>query len=378
MRLFPLFAGLAWNPGIRGILVVAVGVAVLCGSVYLLLATNVGARLGMLLAFAGLTGWLCCLTLFWWISPPAIGPRGNSPTWRPVEIYVNGPDTPRTEVVAKLPQPDDLPSPDLILAQNPDLAKDFPNGFVLSELQSSHPELVTQYLEGTDLNGWRLVAGTAAGEAQASADGLLHERPRVRRPQRHDGVEVRDVPAFLQHVHVDHDLRGVVGALHVDQLLDRLVPLLPFESRVHCDDLALVAALEEGVVLDRFHQEVRVVRVPGDHEHERLHDGHADCSGVDLQLDLRVLVDANPILQLETLQPGLVVVADVEVLARRDGGFLDESVVHRVRKGVAVDHVLERVRTAAALDLRRGSEFQAENGLELIDSLHARRCPVAV
>ncbi len=45
-----LFAGISWDPGIRGILTVAVGVAVLMGSVYLILATNTGARLGMLIA----------------------------------------------------------------------------------------------------------------------------------------------------------------------------------------------------------------------------------------------------------------------------------------------------------------------------------------
>ena len=49
-----IIAGIAWNPGIRGILSVLVGVVVLMGSVWLLLASNVGARLGMLLALTGL------------------------------------------------------------------------------------------------------------------------------------------------------------------------------------------------------------------------------------------------------------------------------------------------------------------------------------
>jgi len=173
MHLFPLFAGIAWNPGIRGILVVVVGVSVLCGSIYLLLATNTGARLGMLLALAGLFGWLVCLTLFWWISPPAIGPRGNNPVWKPVEVYVNGTDAPKTEVVAKLPQPQDLPSTSKILAENPSLAKDFPNGFGLSDLKGADPALAQQSLDSVQLNGWRLVPASSAGEAQAAADAAL-------------------------------------------------------------------------------------------------------------------------------------------------------------------------------------------------------------
>ena len=38
-----------------------VAVLILPGSVYLLLATNMGARVGFLLAVAGLTGWIAVL-----------------------------------------------------------------------------------------------------------------------------------------------------------------------------------------------------------------------------------------------------------------------------------------------------------------------------
>mgnify|MGYP006286612947 CR=1 FL=1 len=68
MHTVNVFAGLAFDPGIRGILVVMVGVAVLIGSVYLILSTNLGNRLGLLVALAGLFGWLTILTLVWWIG----------------------------------------------------------------------------------------------------------------------------------------------------------------------------------------------------------------------------------------------------------------------------------------------------------------------
>ncbi len=42
-----LLAGIAWDPQIRGFLAVLVGVVVLMGSVYLLLGTNLGSRLGL-------------------------------------------------------------------------------------------------------------------------------------------------------------------------------------------------------------------------------------------------------------------------------------------------------------------------------------------
>ena len=60
-----VLAAITWSPGFRGILVVGVGVLVLMGSVYLLLATNTGARLGFLLALTGLMGWMTIMGLVW-------------------------------------------------------------------------------------------------------------------------------------------------------------------------------------------------------------------------------------------------------------------------------------------------------------------------
>ena len=62
MHLVPTLAGIAWDPQIRGILSVLVGVVVLMGSVYLLLATNVASRLGFLLALAAIFGWMTIRT----------------------------------------------------------------------------------------------------------------------------------------------------------------------------------------------------------------------------------------------------------------------------------------------------------------------------
>ena len=49
-----------WDPTILGVLVVISAIGLFCGSVYLLLGTNLGARLGFLVAGACLTGFMCC------------------------------------------------------------------------------------------------------------------------------------------------------------------------------------------------------------------------------------------------------------------------------------------------------------------------------
>ena len=90
MEMLNVLAGIAWDPQIRGILTVVLGFSILGGSVYLIVATNTGARLGLLISLAGLFGWMTILTLFWWLSPPGIGPAGDGPSWVPVEVYVDG------------------------------------------------------------------------------------------------------------------------------------------------------------------------------------------------------------------------------------------------------------------------------------------------
>ena len=180
MHTLQIIAGISFDPGIRGILVVLVGVTVLMGSVYLLLGTNLGSRLGFLVALTGLFGWLAILTFMWWLTPPAIGPRGNLPSWKPVEIYVNGGgDQPKTNVLGELVDPSSLPKADKILADNPDLVKDFPNGFTLSDLQTNNPDIVSTYLPPDSLNGWKLVSAANAGEAQAAADVELNRKQRA-------------------------------------------------------------------------------------------------------------------------------------------------------------------------------------------------------
>ncbi len=105
-------AALSWDPTIRGALVVAAAVAVLCGSVYLLLGTNLGARLGFLLALAGLFGWLTILGAVWWMYQK--GPVGEASEWKVTEIVFGDIDAAATDAARDLSDwtelPEDAPS----------------------------------------------------------------------------------------------------------------------------------------------------------------------------------------------------------------------------------------------------------------------------
>jgi hypothetical protein len=78
-----------WYPTILGILVVVAGIVLFCGSIYLLLGTNLGARLGFLIAATGLAGFMVVLSLLWvTTSSPLNTLKGREPKWE-VQQFVS-------------------------------------------------------------------------------------------------------------------------------------------------------------------------------------------------------------------------------------------------------------------------------------------------
>jgi hypothetical protein len=199
-----LFAGINFTVTIRGLLVVTVAVAILMGSVWLLLATNTGVRVGTLLALTGFFGWMTIMATVWWIF--GIGWRGADPSWKTVDI-VRGGDLSLSSVEKARELPNDIlpsgtpyefiknsgsaaaikeyasPIPaDQLEGLTPDeVAKktadwELRNSIVtLSELKAVDEPLVDQAIkDGTiQLGGWRLSSTAQSGEAVASATAEL-------------------------------------------------------------------------------------------------------------------------------------------------------------------------------------------------------------
>jgi hypothetical protein len=109
-----------WNPTIIGILTVLAAIGLFCGSVYLLLATNLGARLGFLVAAAGLSGFMLLLATLWWTSGSSgiDPPHGRSPQWKVVEIVKNPADS-KIPVVREIAKTGKLIPPDKLTNLKP-------------------------------------------------------------------------------------------------------------------------------------------------------------------------------------------------------------------------------------------------------------------
>ena len=86
----------SWDPVLTGYLAVIIGILVLCGSVYLLLATNLGVRLGFLVAWTGLWGWMLLMSIVWWVF--GIGWIGSQPGWNVIQVATDPAVVPVEEV----------------------------------------------------------------------------------------------------------------------------------------------------------------------------------------------------------------------------------------------------------------------------------------
>ncbi|HCB33999.1 MAG TPA: hypothetical protein DEP66_05375 [Acidimicrobiaceae bacterium] len=89
-------AVVSWDPVLTGYLAVVAAVGMLCGAVYLLLATNLGARLGFLVAWTGLWGWILLMAAVWWVF--GIGWKGTDPGWEVTHVTANPASVPVAEV----------------------------------------------------------------------------------------------------------------------------------------------------------------------------------------------------------------------------------------------------------------------------------------
>jgi hypothetical protein len=171
---------LSWDPEIRNILALGVGIGVLMGSVVLLLSTNTGPRTGVLIGLAGLLGWLTIMGLVWWMY--GIGMKGTPSHWRVVDVNVGNLQTSTLTAATKLPTQNEISTVKAILAAHPELEKKVnpeskPDKVTtISELVEADPAVATEFhLTPADLAGWHMLvpSNPARGDAQAVADAEL-------------------------------------------------------------------------------------------------------------------------------------------------------------------------------------------------------------
>lgn len=100
---------ISFDNEIRGLLTVLLGSAILMGSVWLIISTNTGFRLGTLIAISAIFGWTVMMAFIW--SLYGIGLQGARPTWEVQAIHIGNPSITDNEANPPPEILDDLPNP---------------------------------------------------------------------------------------------------------------------------------------------------------------------------------------------------------------------------------------------------------------------------
>lgn len=156
--------GIGFDPFFRGLLSVLVAVVVLIGGTYLLVATNTGARQGMLISLAGLFSWNFLMGIIWAVY--GLGWVGDTPTWELAEINVDDPED----------------NDDGLLFSEIEVAQGLAGQTIVIEGVDDPDEAQAAAVEAVDngdvnLGDWTYLttADALRGEAQAAADAFLIE-----------------------------------------------------------------------------------------------------------------------------------------------------------------------------------------------------------
>jgi len=179
-----MLAAITWDPGFRGFLTVVLGTLILGGSVWLIMSTNSGFRLGFLLTLTGLAGWMMIMGLVW--AMYGIGYQGRLATWKVEEVNYDNLAAANTVDARSVPPREDLPDADAlreIIDGDDALTTQFPDEPgrrqpQLGDLLSVDPALredprIEDVIETED--GWHLLgaADKQTGEAVAAASAYV-------------------------------------------------------------------------------------------------------------------------------------------------------------------------------------------------------------
>jgi len=178
-----MLAAITWDPGFRGFLTVVLATLILGGSVWLILSTNSGFRLGFLLSLTGLAGWMMIMGLVW--AMYGIGYQGRLATWKVEEVNYDNLAAANTVDARSVPPREELPDAEelrAIIDGDEALATQFPDEPgrrqpQLGDLLSVDPALRDdpRIAEDIEEDGWHLLgaADKQTGEAVAAASAYV-------------------------------------------------------------------------------------------------------------------------------------------------------------------------------------------------------------
>ena len=92
-----------------------------------------------------------------------------------------------------------------------------------------------------------ITGALSIGQAQAATYHLLSQNFGCGRPKRDNGIEVVDIPAFFEHIDMDHDLHRIFRIFHIQKQTSVRFGLCAFLLRVDDDRFVAIRTTTEFV-----------------------------------------------------------------------------------------------------------------------------------
>lgn len=209
-----MLANFEYSVFIRGILFPVIMFVILCGSSYMIMATNMGNRLGFLVAAAGLAGWMFLMSTVWMMY--GIGLRGKDPTWHVTDVITGTNNltvssNPDVADLATVPFQSSWCKSDADVTANPDYqkAEKLPDGIAKTRAARAAEQVVEARFAATRAKvkkstGWEpMCTGSGQrGDGQATVDATLVRKKSdpTRTPQAlfAESTQYQSISAFRQ------------------------------------------------------------------------------------------------------------------------------------------------------------------------------------
>ena len=223
------------------------------------------------------------------------------------------------------------------------------------------------------------VAGALTiGQTQASSDHLLSKNLGCCRAKRHNGIEVVDIPTFLEHIDVDYDFYRVFGILHIQKQPGVGFGFCTFLLGMNNDGFVAVCAATELVRLYKLLHPCCMVGIFTDHQHKRLHDRLSMVDSINLQFPFGALMTGDAVQQHHFIQLLVPKVVKIDVGACDSKGCTSIAVLDGLGQRILIYNIFERNLLITLRHKGSRSKLQSQQRMQFIERLHSPLCPVMV
>ena len=216
------------------------------------------------------------------------------------------------------------------------------------------------------------------GQTQATAYHLLSQYFGCSGAERHDSIEVIDVPPLFEHVDVDDNFHRVFRIFHIKKQAGVGFGFRTLLLGMDDNGLVSISSAAKFIGLDKLLHPGRMVGVLADDQHKRFYKPLAVIGSVNLQLAFRVLMTGDAVQQHHFIELLIAKVVKINIGTGNRIRSTGIAILNRLGQRILIYHIFERNLLASLGHKGCGGQFQAQKRMQFVECLCALFCPIVV